>query len=198
MAASSHNPMLYNYAQKIEAQVMERDTIALQDIIRLVGHDSILVILILLSALNIVLSPLPINSFVLGVPLFIFSLFYLFKWDLAKKEWPLFAKQFSCKSWRNYINALIPYIAKFEKLSLPRWHHAMILENRIVSGLSLSVLALIVFLPIPFANIPGSIGMILVSLGILQRDGVFVLAGYLIFLLHIFGVIAFGYAFSSL
>jgi hypothetical protein len=189
--------MLCAYAQKIESRVMEHDTIALKDIIRLVGHDSILVILILLSALNIILSPLPINSFVLGIPLFIFSLFYLFKWDLENKEWSLFKKQFSCKSWRNYINALIPYIVKFEKLSSPRWHHAMILENRIISGLSLSLLAMIIFLPIPFANIPGSIGMILVSLGILQRDGAFVLLGYLVFLLHVAGLLLLGYTFTS-
>ncbi len=189
--------MLYNYAQKIEAQVMERDTIALRDIIRLVGHDSILVILILLSALNIILSPLPINSFVLGIPLFIFSLFYLFNWDLGGKKWSIFDKDFHCKSWRTYIKSLIPYIEKFEKLSSPRWHRAMILENRIVSGLSLSLLALIVFLPIPFANIPGSIGMILVSLGILQKDGAFVLLGYSVFLLHIAAVVLFGYVSTS-
>ena len=153
--------MIFAYAEKIEAQVMEHDTITLRDVIRLVGHDSILVILILLSALNIVLSPLPINSFVLGIPLFIFSLFYLFNWDLGGKRWTIFDKGFKCISWRKYINSLIPYIAKFEKLSSPRWHRAMILENRMISGITLSVLALIIFLPIPFANIPGSIGMIL-------------------------------------
>lgn len=179
--------MLYTYAKNIETFVLEHDKIALKDMIIIIGDDYILILLILLSILNIVLSPLPMNSVLLGVPLLLFSSLYLLNVDVEKKNLKILSKQFSCIKWRSYITKLTPYLQKFQTLSRSRWRKILVFENRIISGLCLCLFASIVLMPIPFANIPGSVGIILISLGILQKDGFFVLLGYLIFALHILG-----------
>lgn len=180
--------MLYTYAQKIEDHVKAHQTITLNDLLAITGANSILVVLIFLSILNIILSPLPMNSVVMGVPLLVLSGLYLFRVDICHKDFKYFKKEFSCIKWRKHIERLSPYILKFEKLSAPRWHKILILENRVLTGTSLTIMAFIILLPIPFANIPGSIGIILVALGILQKDGVFVLLGYGVFALHLLGM----------
>lgn len=181
--------MLYTYAKKIEEHVKKHKTITLNDLLDITGENAMLVALIFLSVLNIILSPLPMNSIVMGVPLFILSGLYLFKVDISHKNGKCFNKKISCVKWRKYIERLTPYVMKFEKWSSRRWHKILVLENRVLTGLSLTIMAFIILLPIPFANIPGSIGIILVALGILQKDGMFVLGGYTIFALHLLGVL---------
>lgn len=180
--------MLYTYAQQIEKHVKHNDTITLKDLLTITGENSLLVVLIFLSVFNIILSPLPMNSIVMGIPLFILSGLYLFKVDISQKDYKFLHKEHSCIKWRKYIERLTPYIMKFENWSNSRWHKVLTLENRILTGVSLTAMAFIILLPIPFANIPGSIGIIFVALGILQKDGLFVLGGYGIFALHIWGV----------
>ena len=58
------------------------------------------------------------------------------------------------------------------------------------TGLLIVVLAAIIFLPIPFGNTPPSIGMIIVSMGLLAKDGVLVLGGWVLSVLVI-GAMAF-------
>ena len=52
----------------------------------------------------------------------------------------------------------------------------MCIRDRLVGVLCL-VLALVLFLPIPFGNIPPAIAISVIALGLLARDGAWVLVG---------------------
>lgn len=154
-------------------------------------RGSLLVIIILLSVLNIILAPLPVNSFVLGIPLILFSFLYLCDSNIKNKPYKFYDKKYACTSWRQHITKLPPFFSKLDKISTSRWKKVFIMESRLINGLSLIILALIIFLPIPFANTPGSIGMISLCLGILQRDGLLLLLGYICFVIHILAILYF-------
>ena len=66
-------------------------------------------------------------------------------------------------------------LRRIEAVSRPRLR-ALVNQQRMLAGVCL-ILALIVALPIPFFNMPPAICLLLVSLGMLQRDGVLALAG---------------------
>ena len=93
-----------------------------------------------------------------------------------------------CAKMRNYLPHSKPIFAKIEKYASPRFSFFVKPKFRILAGLILFFLALVIFLPIPFANIPGSIGMILISVGLLQKDGLFVLLGYGVAAAHLIGI----------
>ncbi len=181
--------MLTTYAKGLKRHVLHNQDISMEDVVEITGRDSSLVCLCLLSVLNITLSALPINSLLLGVPLVLFSVLYLFKMSIKSLDFKLIRKKISCESWDQYIGKLIPFIYKFESFSCKRLEGLFLFENRILSGLSLFIMSFIVLLPIPFANVPGSVGVILISLAILRRDGLFLAIGYTISFAHVLGAI---------
>lgn len=170
--------MISDYFQKLETLVHSQDRISLRDIAGIAEDDVILITIILLSILNIILAPLPFNSFLLGAPLILLSILYLFAIDPLRLNFQPLQKSFCCLSWRKFFSSARPMIAKLERLGRPRWKHVTRYESRILSGLCFLLLSLIIFLPIPFLNIPGSIAMIGLAIGILQKDGVLLATGY--------------------
>lgn len=91
--------------------------------------------------------------------------------------------------------------ARFEKLSRPRL--LPLVEGRFYKALnSLLIITAAVILmapfPIPFSNVLPAYGILFLAFGILQRDGLMVLVGYLMFLLsllYIGFVVKFGTSF---
>ena len=72
--------MITNYIEKLKQYINENEEISTADLVEIMGvHTSFLILLLILSVLNIILAPLPINSFILGVPLIFFSICYLFR-----------------------------------------------------------------------------------------------------------------------
>lgn len=74
-------------------------------------------------------------------------------------------------------NILIPYVKKFEYLSKPRlslMHHPII--QRFV-GIMIILCAVSMALPIPFSNTLPSIGIVIMALGLMERDGLAILGG---------------------
>jgi hypothetical protein len=181
--------MISKHFTKIETHILQRSKINMRHIFRMMEDDSLLIILSLLSVLNIVLAPLPVNSFILGVPLMFLSIAYIFKIDLMSKKYRWMRRPVKCVNMRRYLPHSKPIFTKLEKYISPRFSFFVKPQFRIFAGLTLFFLALVVFLPIPFANIPGSIGMLLISVGILQKDGLFVAIGYGVAVLHLIGII---------
>jgi hypothetical protein len=59
-------------------------------------------------------------------------------------------------------------------------------------GLACTVIALVLVLPIPFANLAPALAMSLFALGLTRRDGLVILAGYALMAIAA-GVIVLGY-----
>lgn len=180
--------MISRHFQKIETHISKRSSINMRHIFSMMEDDSLLIVIAIVSVLNIVLAPLPVNSFILGIPLMILSIAYIFKIDLLSKKYKWMRRPFKCAKMRKYLPHSKPIFAKIDKHVSPRFHFFVKPKFRIFAGLTLFFLALVIFLPIPFANIPGSIGMLLITVGLLQKDGLFVVMGYAVATAHLVGI----------
>ena len=178
--------MITNYTEKLKQYINENEQISTFDLVEIMGvHTSFLILLLILSVLNIILAPLPINSFILGVPLIFFSICYLFGFQRIMYSKKILKKSVKCITWRKHIHKVSHYTEKILVISKPRFFYLSQLHRRLVSGFILSVTSLLIFLPIPFINTSGSVTMIMVLLGIIQKDGLFLTIGYLLFTIHI-------------
>ena len=178
--------MITNYTEKLKQHINENEQISTFDLVEIMGvHTSFLILLLILSVLNIILAPLPVNSFILGIPLIFFSICYLFGFKEVIFLKKLFKKSVKCIAWRKHIDKVSHYIEKIFVISKPRFCYLAQLHRRLVSGFILFIISLLIFLPIPFINTSGSVTMIMVLLGIIQKDGLFLTIGYLLFAIHI-------------
>ena len=178
--------MITNYTEKLEAFIIKNDEISMVDLLKIIGtQSSFLVVLLILSILNIILAPLPINSFIIGVPLIFFSFCYLFKIRKLNYSNRFLKKTTQCISWRKFIKKISFYLNKVSVISKPRYELLFCLHKRLLSGLPLLIISMLIFLPIPLINTSGSITTIMVLLGIIQRDGLMLVMGYCLICAHV-------------
>lgn len=94
------------------------------------------------------------------------------------KSWR--SKALQKKSIESMIDAALPFVQKMEYLVKPRF--ALITQgiaSNIIGVLGL-IMALTICIPLPLTNTVPSMGIALMALGLIMRDGVFVLLGALI------------------
>lgn len=97
-------------------------------------------------------------------------------------------------SFRNTIIKTVPILEKIEKWIKPRFEFLTEKPVSIFLGVQVLILAVILLLPIPFANFVPGLSIAFLALGLLQRDGVLIIISFLLFLLSFFftyiGVVA--------
>ena len=69
--------------------------------------------------------------------------------------------------------------------NLSHTQHLTIAPMEILNGLVILVLALLLILPIPFSNFIFAIQLIVFSMGLIEKDGIFIVLGYTASLLYI-------------
>jgi hypothetical protein len=96
----------------------------------------------------------------------------------SRRLWlPNRARQWSvdCNALRRTFRVSGPTLKRIEKLIKPRWTRLTRFPVTILIGLQTLLMALILILPIPFANWPPGITVAMTALALLQRDGVLML-----------------------
>jgi len=83
--------------------------------------------------------------------------------------------EIECAPLRRTLRAAIPPLKRVEYLIKPRWSRLTRFPITILVGLQTLLMALILILPIPFANWPPGMTVAITSLALLQRDGVLML-----------------------
>jgi hypothetical protein len=80
-----------------------------------------------------------------------------------------------------FVRKSMPVLTRFEKVLRPRFSLVVVsdLAERVI-GLVAFLLAIVLFLPIPLANIVPAAAIALLSLGLAERDGFAVIVGYLL------------------
>lgn len=71
----------------------------------------------------------------------------------------------------------VPRVRKLERYLRPRWSYLTYPPFESLIGLALVFLSLLVAVPIPFSNLVPGFAIVLIALGIVERDGIFILAG---------------------
>ena len=153
-------------------------TIAISDVLSAFGDRAFGALMLLFAAPNILPLP-PGTSAVLGAPL----LFITAQLMLGRSTlWmPAFIRERSIQ--RDFFALLTaklsPVLARGERLLKPRLPSLLHPAPERLVGAACLLLAVILFLPIPFGNIPPAFAISAFALGILERDGIAALVSWI-------------------
>ncbi|HEY9816664.1 MAG TPA: exopolysaccharide biosynthesis protein, partial [Candidatus Obscuribacterales bacterium] len=75
------------------------------------------------------------------------------------------------------VTVSVPYVEWIERLAKPRWWPTSYLLAERIIGFATLFLAIFLFLPIPFANGLPALSIILLALGLSERDGYWLAGG---------------------
>ncbi len=78
------------------------------------------------------------------------------------------------------IHAILPFLEKTEKYVKPRWQWAVHPASKRFIGAFIFLLALAIALPVPGTNMPLAIAIFIISLGLIEKDGMMITLGILI------------------
>ena len=120
---------------------------------------------------------LPVVSFIAGLLIFFVGVQMLMGLSVPFLPPFIMKQKMDKRNFESFVDKAMPSLIYIEGYIQPRWYfltHAF--SQRLLGGI-ICLLALISMLPLPFSNIPPSISLVLISLGLLQRDGVLMCMG---------------------
>ncbi|MGK9171047.1 exopolysaccharide biosynthesis protein [Inquilinus limosus] len=177
MPSESHSGNILPTSEVLRhlARRAERGEVAVADIAEIAGqraHPAILALVALPEAL-----PLPVAgmSTVLSIPLIAVSAHMAAFGAGRGLPGYLARRRLPASLVRLVAERASSLVERLERLSRPRltWIAA---RNRILAALCL-LLALVIALPIPFGNLPPALCILLIAVGMIQKDGALVAAG---------------------
>ncbi|QMT61470.1 exopolysaccharide biosynthesis protein [Legionella sp. PC997] len=151
-----------------------------QEILQILGERAFGIVLLffaLPSALPF--STVPGVSVVFSVPIALFACQMVFA---RKTLWlpQIIAKRtIHQKTISKVIYATVPYLTKIEYFLKPRWEFMTSRCMEIINGILIFCLAIFLMLPIPLSNFIFAALLIIFSLGLIERDGVLLVLGYI-------------------
>jgi len=154
------------------------ERVSVRDLFVALGDRALAALLFVFAVPNVIPSP-PGLSTVLGVPLLFLSAQMLF----GRRAWlPTFVARRSMArdDFEALMSRVLPWLERAEKLLRPRLSVLALPPMEYLVGLVCLALAVILVLPIPLGNIPPAFAIALMALGILERDGIWVLAGLMV------------------
>ena len=153
-----------------DLQAREGLRISVGDIVGALRDRSFAPLLVIFSAPNIFLF-IPGSSVFTGLPLMVLAVQLI----LGRPDvWlPQFVARRSLdrSAFDRIVTVSVPYVERVERLARPRWWPTSYLLAERVIGLCTLILAIFLFLPIPFANGLPALSIILLALGLSERDG---------------------------
>jgi hypothetical protein len=155
-----------------------RERISIRDLLDALGDCALAVLMFVFALPNVFPSP-PGTSAVLGAPLIFLSA----QLALGRKPW---LPDFVCKRslpFRHFqalVRRVAPWLERAEGMLRPRAGRLVEPPMEYVIGLVCFILSVILALPIPLGNIPPSLAICLLALGLLEKDGCWAAAGLLL------------------
>lgn len=148
-------------------------------------------LLLVLALPNLIPIPAPGLSAIAGAPLILVTLQMILG---RKSPWfPDFIgkRKLKTEQLRRVCIRVVPVMEKLELLTSPRLKFLAKPPVDRVIALICAVLSLMIMMPIPFGNALPALAICFFAIGILQRDGLFVLVGLLVTLLGTAAISAF-------
>ncbi|MFV3077356.1 exopolysaccharide biosynthesis protein [Niveispirillum fermenti] len=160
-----------------------RERIAIKDLLAIMKDRALGALLFIFALPNVLPTP-PGTSAVLGAPL----IFLAAQLALGRSPWlprVIADRSIARADFAALVTRTAPWLAKAERLLRPRLGVLSRPPAEYLVGLFCFLLAVILFLPIPLGNMMPALAICLFSLGILERDGVWILAGLLAAILSV-------------
>jgi hypothetical protein len=156
-----------------------RSEVSVTDILAFLG-DRALAAAMLVFALPI-LAPLPPGSnFVLGLPLLAITAQLMLGRSTLWLPGVIGRKRVQLDASRNFLHKAADRLAWVEQYVKPRHEWFCTPRADRLVGAACFVLAVLLFLPIPFASILPALALSLFALGLVKRDGILIAGGWLI------------------
>ena len=156
----------------------ESETVTVGRILHIFGVRGFAFLLLVLSILNVVIFMVPMISFLFGLPMVILTVQMVIGLHAPVFPRVVRAWTISRTALMEGLARAIVWIERMERYIKPRLPALSAPELLRVHALVALVLAVMVTLPIPVVNVPPSIALIFLAIGILERDGLFILLGY--------------------
>ncbi len=153
----------------------DSDRVSIGNLLAALGDRAIGALMFVFAAPNVVPAP-PGLSGILGAPL----VFLAAQLMLGMKPWlpgVITRRSIARDDLQTLVRRLSPWLARAEKLLRPRWSTLTHPPLEYAVGLLCFVLAVVIVLPIPLGNILPALALSMLALGVLERDGLWVIAG---------------------
>jgi hypothetical protein len=151
-------------------------SVTLGEVLTAVGERSFGALLVILAIPNMVAGLIPGLSIVLGLPLLLVSLQLVVG---AERPWlprRLARLEIKRSDLRRMVERTRPTLRRLERALQPRLEFLTAPWAERLIGLGCLALSVLVFLPIPFANLVPATGIMLFGFAMLERDGLMALA----------------------
>jgi hypothetical protein len=169
-----------------------RDTISVGDLLREMDARAFGALLLVFAFPNVLPAP-PGLAGILGLPLIYLSSQLM----LGRMPWlPGFIvnRSLTRESYSSLVSKATPWLARAERMLTQRLTFLVSPSMEKLLGAVCLFLSLILVLPIPFGNMLPAIAICVIALGILERDGLWVLIGLLASVIAVGIVGSFAYA----
>jgi hypothetical protein len=153
----------------------EGESAPLRDVISAMGMRAHGIALILFALPDALPLPIPSLSAILGIPLVVIAGHLVLFGEGSGLPERVLAARIPRSALRTLARFGAPALRALELVSRPRLS-ALLRYQRVV-GLVCLYLALLLLLPIPFVNFPPALCLVVIALGLVQRDGVLVVIG---------------------
>lgn len=155
-----------------------RERVSVSDLMQAMDARAVAALILLFALPNVVPTP-PGTSSILGLPL----LYLTAQMMLGKLPWlpAIIADRSMTRSdFNSFVGRVTPLVARAERLLKPRLLFVTSATGeRVIGGICLT-LAIVLALPIPLGNMLPAFAITLMALGVLERDGVWVIIGVLV------------------
>ncbi len=162
--------------------------LTLAEILSRLGDRAYGLAILLFALPNTIPVGIPGISSICAVPLMLFALQLMIgRQRLWLPRW-LASRSVPTESFNSMIRNALPRLRKIERYIKPRMEHFTTdwMEKKV--GLMVFILSAIIFLPIPLGNFIPAICMCIMAMGLLSKDGGFVIVGIVAGILTAFGM----------
>lgn len=154
------------------------DVVTVGKMLDLFGVRGFAVLFLVLALLNVVIFMIPGISFLFGLPMVILAMQMVF--GVPAPIFPAFIRERVIKKsvLRKGLTTGIRFAEKIEPYIKPRFLFMSAPPLIRAHSMLALLMAVMVAVPVPFLNIPPSLGIIALSVGVMQRDGLFIALAY--------------------
>lgn len=155
--------------------------VRLADLVNALGDRAFGILILIFALPNAVgLGAVPGLSTIFGLPqIFVAAQMALGLHRPWLPRW-LLEKSIARGDFKKMVDRSLPYLLRAERILRPRWPAMSSYVAERILGVVFFVLASIVSLPIPLGNQPPAIAMAVISIGLVERDGVYITIGLVV------------------
>ncbi|MGE3623384.1 MAG: exopolysaccharide biosynthesis protein [Bdellovibrionales bacterium] len=179
--STTHTPeKISDLMQRLMEEAAQSDRVQVGHVLALCGVKGFAFLLLILSILNVVIFMVPFLSFFLGLPMVLLAAQMVI--GLTSPVFPtiLLRQKIRREPFIAGVSRAVRGLVAIEHYIKPRLKFLSSSPLMRMHAFVALGLAIMVTLPLPVVNVPPSVALIFLAVGILQRDGYFILAAYTI------------------